>query len=456
MTASRPAFDSDAPTSALAAFVAQSRAADIPPAALHETKRSLVNFFACALCGSADPDIDRLLKVIAGVARAGHAPVIGRAERLDPLNAAFVNAASANVLDFDDTHPETIIHPTAPVAPALFALATGRKVSGIDLLHALVLGIEVECRLGNAVSPGHYRRGWHITSSCGVFGAAAAAAKFLGLDADATQRALGIAASQASGLVEALGTSAKSVGVGNSARNGVLAALLAQAGATAPERAIEGRYGFLAIASDAPQRDRITARLGLTWEILANTYKPYPCGVVLNPVVEACLTLRQEHPAIIERIEDIEVRGHPLLKERTDRPPVSTGREAQVSARHTVAVALLQGAAGIIQYQDAAVRDPEVRALGSKVRVVADDAFAVDAAEVRLKTKTGETIVGRVDHARGGPERPLSDADLEAKLATLAAEAAPWLDASALAARLWLLEQQRDFDALLYAVTPRS
>lgn len=456
MTAPVPAFDPDAPTRALAAFVAQLRAEEMPPQAFHEAKRSLVNFFACALSGSADADIDRLLKVVAGVSGTGKVPVIGRAERLTPLDAAFINAASANVFDFDDTHPGTIIHPTAPVAPALLALAAGRQASGRDLLHALVLGVEVECRLGNAISPGHYRRGWHITSSCGVFGAAAGAAKLLGLDADGTARALGIAASQASGLTEALGTSAKSVGVGNSARNGVLAAMLAQAGATAPERAIEGRYGFLAIASDEPHRELLTNGLGETWEILANTYKPYPCGVVLNPVVEACLALRQSHPEIIGDIADIEVRGNSLLKERTDRPPPNTAREGQVSARHTVAVVLLQGAAGITQYQDAAVRDADVFGLGSKVRVVADDAFTVDAAEVRVRRTTGEIVSQHVEHAWGGPERPLSDADLEAKLTTLAADATPWLDASALAVRLWQMEQQSNHDVLLDAVTPRS
>jgi 2-methylcitrate dehydratase PrpD len=456
MSHSDLSFDPAAPTTALADLVAQSRLEDIPPAAMHEAKRALVNFFACALSGSADPDIDRLLSVVVGVSGTGNAPVIGRSERLNPLDMAFVNAASANVFDFDDTHPETIIHPTAPVAPALLALAAGRKVSGRDLLHAFVLGVEVECRLGNAISPGHYRSGWHITSSCGVFGAAAAAAKLLGLNVNGTTRALGIAASQASGLVEALGTSAKSVGVGNAARNGVLAALLAKAGATAPERPIEGRYGFLAIASNKPQTDRLTTGLGHTWEILTNTYKPYPCGVVLNPVVDACLLLRQAHPGIVDCIDDIEVRGNVLLKERTDRPPVNTGREGQVSARHTVAVVLLQGAAGIAQFQDAAVHNAAARRLGSKVRVVVDEALTAGAVEVRLRMSSGETVRQRVDHAKGSPERPLSDADIEAKLRTLAGDAAPWLDTSALADQVWQLEQQADLRNLLVSLTPEG
>src|SRR5690606_33334497 len=206
-----------------------------------------------------------------------------------------------------------------------------------------------------------------------------------------------------------------------------------------------------------PRAECLVSGLGRSWEILANTYKPYPCGVVLNPVVEACLGVRRDHPDIIERIEeieDIEVRGNSLLKERTDRPPVNTGREAQVSARHTVAVALLQGAAGIPQYQDEVVRDPSVRQLGNRVRVTADDSFAIDAAEIRIRMRFGKTIIRRIDHARGGPECPLSDADLEAKLATQAVQFAPWLDPAMLSARLWRLDEEPDVNALLSSIVP--
>ena len=156
--------------------------------------------------------------------------LIGRPERLDILGASFINAAAANLLDFDDTHLRTVIHPTAPVAPAVLALAEAEGFSGAAVLHALILGIEIACRIGNGVSPGHYARGWHITATCGVFGAAAASAKLLGLSRAQIANALGIAASQSAGLVENLATAAKNVGVGNAARNGLFAALLAQRG----------------------------------------------------------------------------------------------------------------------------------------------------------------------------------------------------------------------------------
>ena len=197
----------------LAEFVVRTRWEDIPEAVRHEAKRSLVNFFACALAGCRDPALIAAGKVFARFSSGQECTIIGRPERTDMLHAAALNAMAANLFDYDDTHLPTIIHPTAPVAPALFALAETRPMSGQDLLLAFILSVEVECRLGNAISPWHYQRGWHITSTCGVFGAAAAAAKVLGLDATHTLWALGNASAQASGLVETLGTASKSMRV---------------------------------------------------------------------------------------------------------------------------------------------------------------------------------------------------------------------------------------------------
>ncbi len=155
--------------------------------------------------------------------------LIGR-KKTDGASASFVNAVAANLYDFDDTHLNTVIHPTAPVAPVVLALSEQHGYSGRDLIEAFVLGAEVECRIGNSVSPGHYARGWHITATCGVFGAAAATARLLRLTAEQSAHALGIAASQSGSLVENLATSAKNVGVGNAARNGLMAALFARQG----------------------------------------------------------------------------------------------------------------------------------------------------------------------------------------------------------------------------------
>lgn len=318
-------------TRALAEFVAAARWEDVPEAVRREAVRCLLNFVGCALGGCRDEAVDIAMRALSPYFGSAQATVIGRAERPDALHAAFFNAFSANVLEYDDTHLPTVMHPAAPVVPGLLALAERRPVPGHALLHALVLGIEAGCRIGMAVMPTHYRRGWHITATCGVFGAAAAAAKLLGLDAQRTAWALGHAATQSAGLVESLGSMSKSIGVGNAARNGLTGALLAEAGFTAADQAIEGRYGFARVTSDSIRFDQITDELGRRWEVLGNSYKPYPCGVVLFPVIDACLELRARHRLAPDRIASVVVRGHPLLRERTDRPSVEDGRSAKVS-----------------------------------------------------------------------------------------------------------------------------
>jgi len=423
-------------TERLAEFVAGSRWDDIPAGVRREGARSLLNFIGCALGGCRDEAMDLALRVLAPHAGPPQAGVIGRAERSDALNTAFLNAVSANVLEYDDTHLPTVIHPGAPVAPGLFALAEQRDASGQALLHAFILGIEAECRVGLAVMPAHYRRGWHITATCGIFGAAAAAAKLLGLDQQRTTWALGHAATQSAGLVESLGSMSKSIGVGNAARNGLAAALFAEAGFTAAEQAIEGRYGFAPVTSDSVDLAQITDSLGARWEILGNAYKPYPCGVVLFPVIDACLELRARHAPAAQRIARVVVRGHPLLRERTDRPAVETGREAKVSLQHSVAAAFLFGAAGLAEYEDACVADPAVRALRAKVAFEEDPDVPVEAAVVAVHLDDGTTLSEHVRHGRGTPGRPMSDDELDAKVRGLAAHGAPFVDVRALTAAI--------------------
>jgi 2-methylcitrate dehydratase PrpD len=399
-----------------------------------------LNFVGGALGGCRDEAVNLAVRVLAPYFGPPQATIIGRSERTDTLNAVFLNAVGANVLEYDDTHLATVIHPAAPVAPGLLALAEQRRVSGAALVHALILGIEVECRIGLGVMPTHYRRGWHITATCGIFGAAAAAGKLLGLDARRMAWALGHAATQSAGLVESLGSMSKSIGVGNAARNGLAAALFAEAGFTAADWAIEGRYGFAPVTSDSVNLGAITGGLGDSWEILANCYKPYPCGVVLFPVIDACLELRARHQPAPRQIARIVVRGHPLLRERADRPSVETGREAKVSLQHSVAVALLQGAAGLAQYDDRCVADPAVRALRAKVAVEDDDSVPVESALVTLRLTDGTSLTEHVRHGRGTPGRPMSDGELDAKVRGLAAFGAPGFDAPGLIAALRAIE----------------
>ena len=441
-------------TEQLARFLAAHRPEDVPERVRHEAKRSLVNFFATALGGCRNEAVEILLAALADSFGAPQATIIGRSERTDALTATFFNAVSANVLDFDDTHLRTVIHPTAPVAPGLFALAERRPIAGAALLHAFVLGVEVECRIGSALSPGHYRRGWHITATCGVLGAAAAAGKLLGLDAARMGWALGAAATQSSGLVENLGTMSKSVGVGNSARNGLAAALYAERGLSGPDRPLEGPRGLAAVMGEDADLASVTHGLGDTWELMQNAYKPYPCGVVLHPVIDACLELRPQ-VGDVARIERIMVRGHPLLRERADRPAVTTGREAQVSLQHSVAVAFLTGAAGVKEYSDACVNDPAVLALRSKVTAEDDASIPADAAVVSLRTTTGDLLSAHIAHARGSLARPLSDRELEAKFRDLAAYGAPRVEAERLIEAVWTIDRTNSAgDVMKMALPP--
>jgi 2-methylcitrate dehydratase PrpD len=431
-------------TRALAEAAANATWRDVPPAVRHEAKRSLVNYFAVALAAAHDPTIDKAIDVFARFRAGESATVIGRRERTDMLNAASLNAMSANVFDFDDTHIPTIIHPSAPVAAALFALAETRPMSGETLLLAFVVGVEVACRIGNAVSPAHYQRGWHITSTCGVFGAAAAVARACGLDAVQTGWALGNASAQTGGLVETLGTMSKSLSVGNAARNGLLSALLAEDGFSGPDAPLEGPRGFLRVACPEPNVNAITDGLGRGWALLSNTYKPYPCGVVLNPVIDACLALRRDARWTLDEIESVELTGHPLLRERTDRPGVRTGRESQVSAQHAVAVVLARGEAGLDEFSDAAVVEPALRAFGTRLRFVDDASWPVESAQVTIALRTGEHLTHRVAAAHGSLADPLTDAELTEKLQRLARHGHSGVAAQPLADCLWTLDAEPD------------
>jgi 2-methylcitrate dehydratase PrpD len=429
---------------ALGRFIAASRWEDLSPALRHEGKRSLLNFFGGALGVAQDPAVQGAIQVMAPFSGPDRATVIGRSERLDAMGASFVNTVAANLLDFDDTHLETVIHPTAPVAPPLLALAELRGFSGAEVLHAFILGAEVECRIGSAVSPGHYARGWHITSTCGVFGAAAGCARLLGLSAEQCWTALGIAASQSAGLVENLPSAAKNVGMGNAARNGLLAALFAQAGYTAGPAAIEGPLGWARAMGDVPNTARITDGLGEHWEFARNTYKPYPSGIVFHAVIDACLALRDSADEIVEVI----VAGDQLLLDRGDRP-VTNERDARVSIHHTAAVVLTRGLAGVEEFSRAALQDPAVVALRGKVRAELDASLPRGAARVTLRLANGRLRSTEVPQARGSEARPLSDAELEAKYRANAALGGMAAAADRQIQALWGFEEAGDLAALM-------
>jgi 2-methylcitrate dehydratase PrpD len=399
--------------------------------------------------GAADSEaIGSSIRVLQGVSGPPQATIIGRPERLDILNACYVNAIAGNLFDFDDTHLDTVIHPTAPVAPAVLALAERHGATGAQLLHALVLGAEIECRIGNGVSPGHYARGWHITATCGVFGAAAAASKLLNLSPEQGADALGIAASEAAGMVQNLTTAAKNVGVGNASRNGLLAALLAEAEQHADPLAIEGPLGWAMASGTQPNTEKIHSALGSAWELLKNTYKPYPSGIVLHAVIDACLELRAADHFDGEMVEEVTVFGDALLLARGDRA-VRDERDARVSIHHSVAAALLTGAAGLREYSIQTVMSPALIAFRSRVKPSLDSDLPRGAARVEIRLKDGRRFATTVAKARGSLERPLSDEDIEAKFRDLATMTGAGSRANAIIQAVWELDREPDARRLI-------
>ncbi|MBR1211629.1 MmgE/PrpD family protein [Bradyrhizobium sp. JYMT SZCCT0180] len=430
-------------------FVAGTVWADVA-AQSHEAKRSILNFFATALGSANDPAVTAALRTLSPFSGAATSAVIGRPERLDALAASFVNAISANLLDFDDTHLDTIIHPAAPVAAPVLASAQARGYSGRAVLTAFILGVEVECRIGNAVSPGHYARGWHITSTCGVFGAAAACAKLLGLPADQISNAIGIAASQSAGIIENLPSAAKNVSVGNAARNGLFAALLAAEGYSASPRAIEGPLGWARAMGNEPDIGRLTGGLGKSWEIAKNTYKPYPAGIVFHAVIDACFTLRTKLGGRIDDIASITVQGSALLLARGDRP-VRNERDARVSIHHCAACALLLGMAGVTEFTDATVFRPDIVSLRQKVKAELDASLPDGAGRVIVRLMSGETLSEIVMEAKGSLADPLSDRDIEAKLRDCARLGRTDWDIDRVIDGVWRLDELADVSSLMRA-----
>lgn len=380
---------------------------------------------------------------------------MGRKERFDVMNAAFVNGVSSHIFDYDDTHLKTIIHPGGVVIAAALAMAEYRSrsqpVSGRDFLNAVVLGVETACRIGNAVYPNHYDVGWHITGTAGVFGAAAAAGKIAGLNEQQMVWALGLAASQPVGLRESFGSMNKSFNPGRAAANGLFAVTLAQRNFTSSDGMIEAKRGWANTISTKQDYHEITGELGSRYEARLNTYKPFACGIVIHPALDAAIQLRNENKLVPEDIDRVELRVHPLVLELTGKKTPQVGLEGKFSVYHSVAVALIQGAAGEKQYSDAAVRDPRTIALRDRVQATIDPKIRPEQVDLTIVMKDGRTLHRYIEHAIGSVEVPMTDAQLEAKFADLADGILPKPRIRALMDACWGVEQLASADRIAKA-----
>ena len=410
------AADHNAPpvTQILAKFVATHPSNGWSDAVDHEAHRTFMNWLGCAVGAAHHEAADAALAAVAMLQPAAQASVLGRKDKVDMASAALVNGITSHTFDFDDTHLKTIIHPAGSVASAVLALAEHTKATGRELIDALVIGIDVSCRVGNAMYPDHYDRGWHITGSTGTLGAAAACARLLKLDVQQTAMALGIAASQPVGMREQFGTMTKPFHPGGAARAGLMSALLASKGFTASPKALEAPRGMMQTVSTKNAWGEITGELGQRFEISFNSYKPFACGIVIHPSIDACAQLRSQG-VTPEQVERIELKVHSLVLELTGKKEPQDGLQAKFSVYHGCAAGLTFGCAAEGEFSDEVVNRDDMVALRRKVVATVDDSIAEASVHVTAVLKDGRRVHVFVEHAIGSLQNPMTDANLEAK-----------------------------------------
>ena len=436
-------------TKTLCGHLAAARYEDLSPRAIDEGRRGVLDWLGCALAASRHPTIDKLLAVLQEAGGRPQATVFGRQLKLGLLDTPLANGQMGHIFDYDDTHMGgVVLHTSSPVLSALFALAERNTVSGRDFLLAYAVGFEAGVRSGRT-APGHHNGGWHLTGTLGSIAAGVAAGKLLGLDRQQLTYALGIAATQAGGMQQNRGTMCKSFHAGKAAANGVLAALLAEKGFDSTQEIIEGKKGFCRIYSDRAEPEQLTADLDGEWLIESNGHKPYACGVVLHPLIDAVIALRSKASSIDPAtIDEIRLRIHPLVLSITGVVEPSTGLQSKFSVYHSAAAAFVDGNAGIPQYTDAKANDPLLTALRRKIKPVSDAALRKDEAYATL-VAAGREIEVHVPHASGTTANPMSDAAIEAKFMANATSALGTERAKRVADAVWTLDDAADMRTLV-------
>ena len=446
-------FNAPPATRILAEFVATHPSKGWTDEVEHEAHRTVLNWLGCAIGAAQHESVESSLGAIREFQPAPQASILGRKDRVDMGGAALINGISSHTFDFDDTHLKTVIHPAGPVASAILALGEHTQVNGRQMIDALVLGIDVACRVGNCMYPDHYHRGWHITGSTGMLGSAAACSRLMGLDAQKTTMALGIASSQPVGMREQFGTMTKPFHPGGAARAGQLSALLAKHGFTASPKALEAGRGFIQTVSTKADWSEIDRELGKSFEISLNTYKPFACGIVIHPAIDACAQLRAQGVAA-DDVDRIELRVHPLVLELTGKKTPKDGLEGKFSVYHGCAVGLIFGQAGEGEYADNIVNRADVVALRGKVNATTDLSIDEASVDVTAILKNGKQVHIFIKHAIGSVENPMTDSNLEQKFTGLTEPIIGKEKTRQLISALWNLGKAADLKQILSLSQP--
>ncbi|NIC01018.1 MmgE/PrpD family protein [Halobacterium sp. R2-5] len=413
-------------TAMLAEFVASTSLDDIPEDATSHAKAAIRDYVGVALFGSHHEVGNKVYDYLDAYGGDGDATVFQRGTR-SPPSAALANGAFGHAIDYDDTFETIVIHPTSPVFAASLAAADDVNATSEDVLTGYIVGCEAAFRVGHSTYPEHYQNGWHSTGTAGSFGAAAAAAHVLGLDSEAIARAFGIVASSSSSLKKNFGSMTKPLHAGHAAQMGVRAALLARDGFTADPEIFEGDIGYNRVMTidDAYDPDEITEGLSEEWAVLDIGFKPYPSGVITHAAMDGMRDLVTEHDLTPESVEEIVVTLDDAASEMLIHAKPEDALQAKFSIEFCLAAILREGDAGIHEFTDEYVAQPETKEAIEKVSRAFEenlfgDQYAGYGAIVRVTTTDGEKYREEIRYAPGSPNNPVSEERLRSKFMTCA------------------------------------
>lgn len=431
-------------TERLARFVLRTSYPSFAKPVVHQAKRCFLDLLGVALGGSDQPLSRILVKTAKEFDGKPQATVLGKGLKTNVMNAAFINGAMAHALDYDDTHVGSMMHPSAPVIPAVLAVAEWKRLSGKAALEAFILGYEVETRIGIGMGSKHYDRGWHATSTFGRFGAAVAVGKLLGLSLGEMTQAIGLAGTQASGLRLVFGTMSKPFHPGKSASDGVLSAILAQRGFTCAPNILEAKKGYVETLGEDSKLAPMVKNLGRKYEVLKNTFKPHAACLLTHPTIDAVIELRNKYGLQPDDVEQIQCKVAHFCLDSAGQVEPKTALAGKFSVYYCAALALAEGVAGEDLFTDRRVLDPKMVALRKKVKAQIVPGYKDTEAKVTITTKGGKKYSAFVDRPKGDPRNPPTDKELEFKFRSLAAFVLPERKIDALTKVLWNLEKVPD------------
>ena len=412
-------------------FICKTTYQAIPPEVIQMGKRCLIDGIGVILAGSTEPCSHIVREFIQQAGKSSQATTLGQGSRKTtaPL-AALANGTSGHAMDFDDTQLSTspdriyglLTHPTIPALSAALAVSEEKNASGKTFLESFLIGFEVECKIAEAIKPDHYKKGFHTSGTIGTFGAATSAAKLLGLSEEQTAHTLGIAASLSSGIRVNFGTMTKPLHVGRAAENGITATQLASRGYTSDRESLDSPWGYFQIFGGGFDKEKISGLMGNPYTILnpGVSIKPYPCGVLSHPSMDALLDLVKEYDIQPERVEEIRLgAGSNILNPLRYQNP-QTALEAKFSLQFCLTSILLERKAGIKQFSDEFVKSPKVQDMMKKVKTslhpgLESKGYDKILSIVDVKLKDGKTLTKESGSYRGSPQNPLTEGELSEK-----------------------------------------